>query len=503
MTGVAPLATFEDWWGGREVFHQTPLYPYLLAISMWLSGGQALLLLLQVGLSSLAVYLMYRLGRRLADERSGLISAALAATYAPWIFYDTMVLRASLGVSLTLISVWLLIRLRDSGGVGLALGTGAVLAAGFLMRPAGLALLLLGPAVLFTDTQARGSWKRWLAPLVVGAVLAVAPFVARNAIVGAPLLSFSTRGPETVAHANHRGADPGFFSPPADATYRQIMEEGHGSLGAALLASIHTWPEDGRVRGWLGLEARKLHAALRDYEYVDNANFYFFRQETPGLKLLPTFGAIVGLALVGVVLLLRRGRDRTLALLLLLSAAAAVGTILLAFASGRYRLPLAVLGMIPAGVTLSALVDWARERRWRPFTACSAAVVLISAVSYATVPRRVLYDLSGEAHVLTPTDSRLLEQLAALRTPEFLEEVRDRSERGEADSARAFFLDYLADVRGTIVDTPTPESRNVRRTIINQTYVALEWARDELAEEGMDDLAQAVEQELAWIRENT
>ena len=48
MTQIAPLTTFERWWGGKEIYHQSPLYPYLLAVSYWLSGSSVPLLLLQV-----------------------------------------------------------------------------------------------------------------------------------------------------------------------------------------------------------------------------------------------------------------------------------------------------------------------------------------------------------------------------------------------------------------------------------------------------------------------
>ena len=43
MGSIAPLQTFERWWGGKEIYHQTPLYPYLLASSYWLTGSSVML----------------------------------------------------------------------------------------------------------------------------------------------------------------------------------------------------------------------------------------------------------------------------------------------------------------------------------------------------------------------------------------------------------------------------------------------------------------------------
>lgn len=503
MADIAPLETFEEWWGGREVFHQTPLYAYLLALSYWLSGGKLLLLVLQVLGSTAAVYFVYGMGTRLAERRAGLLAAALAATYTPSIVLDTMLLRASLSVLLTLAAIWMLVRVRDEARPWLAALTGAVLAAGFFMRPGGLFLLLLGPLVLLLEAEARVRWKRWMPPLALGAALMLTPFIARNAAVGAPLLAFSTRGPETVIHGNHRGADPGFLTLPASGAYRELMEAGHGSVPEALAAALGTWPEEGRIRWWAWHEARKPLAVMRDFEYANNVNFYFFRRATPGLGLLPTFGWIFGLAVVGSVLLVRGARDRSAGLLLAVAAAGVLATMLLTMAAGRYRLPLAMLATIPAGVTLSALWEWAVGRRWRPAVACLVAVGALTFVSYRAVPTRVLFDPAGEPHYVRGPDARLYENLAALRVREFAEEARLRAARGDRQAARELMSAYLAELRETIDETPPPADRNVRRTIINQTYVQLEWARDLFAEQGLGELAGAVEAELEWIRTNT
>jgi len=499
MIDVAPLETFERWWGGREIFHQTPLYAYLLAFSYWVTGGKLLLLALQIAASTLAVYLIYRLGSRVADERAGLLAAALAAVYAPSIVFDTILVRASLTASLTVVSIWLLLRVRDTGRAGLAFGTGMVLGAGYLMRPVGLALLM-GPLVLLLDPKARPAWRRWLPSLAAGVAIAFAPFAARNVIVGAPALTFSNRGPEAMIQGNHSGADPAFMTLPSGPDYRQLMEDGGGSVPRTLLAAIRTWPEDGRLRWWTWHEARKLLAVFRDHEYANNVNFYFNRRATPLLAFLPTFGMICGLGLVGTVLLVRRGRDRTAGLLLGLAAGGLVGIMLLALAVGRYRLPLAMLATIPAGVTLSALSGWLAAKRWTAALTCSAAVVALLTVSFWAVPTRVLFDPNQQPFFMRGADARLYEDLSALRALEFTEEARLLSERGETDAARSLYTGYLAEVHRTIASAPPVEDMTVRRRILNQSYLHLLWARGVFAGTPLDDLAQSLDSELEWIR---
>lgn len=499
MADVAPLEAFERWWGGSEVFHQTPLYAYLLALSYWIGGGKLLLLLLQLSCSTLAVYLVFRLASRVADETAGLVAAALAAVYAPSVVFDTMLLRASLTASLTVASIWLLVRVRDTGRPATALGSGLVLGAGFLMRPVGLALLL-GPAVLLTDPAARATWRRWVPWLTMGVVIAFTPFAARNVVVGAPALEFSNRGVEAMIQGNHRGADPAIMMLPSSADYRALMEEADGSVPKALLASIRTWPQDGRAAWWAWHEARKLLAIFRDHEYANNINFYFYRRTTPGLTLLPTFGWIVGLGLVGTVLLVVRGRDRTAGLLLGLAAGGLVGIMLLALATGRYRLPLAMLATIPAGVTVSALREWLTEKRWTPALVCAVAAVTLSACSYRLVPTRAVFDANEQPLFIRGSDARLYEALSALRASEYAEEARLLGTGGEIDAARVRWERYLAEVRETVTEAAPTEDPEARRIVLSSIARQLLWARNGFAGIGLDDFARAADSELEWLR---
>jgi 4-amino-4-deoxy-L-arabinose transferase-like glycosyltransferase len=124
MPRVAPLEQFEAWWGGKEVYHQTPLYPYVLAVSYRLFDSATPMLWLQVLCSSLSLILVFELGRRLLDERTGLIAAGLVAVFPPSIVLDAFLLRSSLNASITLLSIWLLLRVREGGGRATAGGTG-------------------------------------------------------------------------------------------------------------------------------------------------------------------------------------------------------------------------------------------------------------------------------------------------------------------------------------------------------------------------------------------
>src|SRR5262245_48748837 len=93
---------YHDWavriasgdWLGREVFEQSPLYPYLLAIYFMIFGkGLLLLHLIQFAIGSTTAVLTYLLGSRIFGRASGLAAGIAAALYAPFVFYEGQVMK--------------------------------------------------------------------------------------------------------------------------------------------------------------------------------------------------------------------------------------------------------------------------------------------------------------------------------------------------------------------------------------------------------------------------
>ncbi len=124
MKPIAPLEDFVRLWGNGKVFHQAPLYPYLLGLSYLVFGSNVPLLLFQVCMTVLAIYLLFRMGERLHSRGAGLFAALVASLFPPSILYDSILLRASLICSSTIIAVWLAIKLKDQpkGKNGLKVG---------------------------------------------------------------------------------------------------------------------------------------------------------------------------------------------------------------------------------------------------------------------------------------------------------------------------------------------------------------------------------------------
>jgi 4-amino-4-deoxy-L-arabinose transferase-like glycosyltransferase len=516
MRGYASMEQFEQWWGGKEIYHQNPLYPYLLAISYLVSGGSSVpLLVFQVLLSVVSVLLVYDLGRRFIDERAGLLAAGLLAVFPPSIVFDSLLLRASLNSSLTLLSIWLLVRLKDRQNGRLALSAGVCVAASFMLRPTGLLLLMAGPVLLLLFAELRASWRRWLPALVAGVVLVLGPFVARNLIVGAPALSFSTRGPETVIHSHTKSADPGFMSLPSAEEFRQYMDDGSGSMAAAIRTSIDSWPENS-LAWWLWHEWQKVICVFRDYEYSNNVNFYFYRRATPLLGFLPTFGWFVGLGFVGVILLACCGRQRRLALIILVAMSALFAGSILGFALGRYRLPFAVLMTIPAGAAMSLMIRWFRSGSGRLVGAGSAALAVatgVSVLSFTLFPQRVEFGADGRTHLQSSSLRSYYERSERLRPQEFVESAlyafRKQSDKPKAlqilDAYVREYQEFYNEVAPEARRLATPNCWVFLRRELRQRYVLVADVLREIGETKLADQllgkAKTIEQQLEKMRD--
>src|SRR5213593_3917521 len=115
MQGVAPLETWERWWGGKHVFHQAPLYAYALAAMRLVAGdGFRGIGLCQALLGVANVALVFLLAARLFGGAVPTIAALGAALYGPFELHEMFLLRDTLGITVSLLMLWWLAGCDDA-----------------------------------------------------------------------------------------------------------------------------------------------------------------------------------------------------------------------------------------------------------------------------------------------------------------------------------------------------------------------------------------------------
>lgn len=378
MREMAPIETWRRWWGGGQIFHQSPLYAYFVALVTGATGASdpTPVLLVQLVLGALQPLVVFALARRIADERAALVAAALAAVYAPFVFHQSVLLRDWLPPILEPLALVLLLRAADRSRARDWILAGAAVGVALLDRE--IALLLVPAAGAWLLLERFGRWRELAvaaALLALGFGAALAPVVARNAAVGAPLFAFSNRGPVTFAQHN-AAASSGLWSEYDSTVQKRILERVEAG-DSVVRATLATYPDSAAVARKI---ATKLRGAADPIEIPSNVSLGYAREISPVLRVLPGYGWVLPLGVVGLALSLRDWRRNAL---LYLYLGIAVATLVVSLPLGRYRLPLATVWIVYAGLAVMAAVDAARARRIGALATIGAAIAAAAALQHA------------------------------------------------------------------------------------------------------------------------
>ncbi len=377
--------------GGPEgAYYLAPLYPLLLTVWLWTSGGSfALLYLLQHAATLATAALLALCGRRVAGATAGLAVAALVLLYRPLLFFASSPLGETVSLLLLALGLWAI-------GAGRRVGEDVAPATAGLAS--GLASLarpnLLAVSALWALREACS--KRWRAALLLaaGVLLVLVPVTLRNARVSGHLVPVSGNMGITLYHGNGEGAG-GVYTPPwhFGGALSSLREE------ATLQARLQSGRDLDAVeadRWWARQALRyRLQEPVETIRLLGRKLVLLLASEELGLDYDPgldrnpwrwgsplPFALILGLAVVAVTL---SGLSGSGGSSVWTAVAGCALTPLVFYVSSRYRLPLAVLLCMPAGIGLSLLVGAGREIPGRR-RLIALVVGLACAAASATVP---------------------------------------------------------------------------------------------------------------------
>jgi 4-amino-4-deoxy-L-arabinose transferase-like glycosyltransferase len=350
--GSAGRALYET--GRLDAVDKAPLYPAFIALVSWLAGGYRpwVVQAAQCLLAALTCVLLYALFRRLLGERLAPRAGLACALYPVLIWYTprlwTETFLTCVLAALTLAVAVLLQQptLRRAALCGLLTGIAA------LSKGIALVFLVLIPLVLLLRFRA-GAW-RWAMPLVLAAVLLIAPWTWHTWAQTGRLLPIHAGGGFNLylgnGFARHWSEAPLSYTGLRVRTLRDA-EALYTRLGIAPPADP------------LALDRVLLAAALAEFHddplflvrklALQALTFWYLAADAP--KSLLTGGMqlpVVLVALPGITRALRR-RAWALVLLLPVVGIAGVSLVILAFARLSapvmpYLLALAVYGVWPA-----------------------------------------------------------------------------------------------------------------------------------------------------------
>jgi 4-amino-4-deoxy-L-arabinose transferase-like glycosyltransferase len=364
------LANGHGYRGGLDAFlpgrhwptaEHPPLYPLALSVVPRL-GPDSVDAQRIVGVlaGSVTVLVVGLIAARLAGARAGMIAAALCAVYPTFIAADGAIMSESLFGALVALCVLQALRIQERPTIGRMAVLGLLAGAAALTRSEGL---LLAPFLgLPLVAAARAQRLRLLAALAAGVLVFVGPWVARNYDVYGKAV-FTTNEGTTVGGANcwqtYYGGHIGSHWTGCLRTYRSgtnpvEISRRHRELGVDYARSH---PE--RAVFVAGVRLLRLFTLydLPDYTTVEGRDRTF---QTVGLVL---FYPLLGAGVVGAVVLWRRRRRLTLALVLAPVAISTV-TAVVTYGLPRLRHIVDVSLLVLAGVAAAELA--VRRARGRP-----------------------------------------------------------------------------------------------------------------------------------------
>ncbi len=344
--------------GGPEgAYYLAPLYPHLLAGFLLVLGERfSILYLLQHAMVVATAGLLAHVARKSAGDAGALATAAICLLFHPLLFFASRPVGEAPAIFLLAVALVAAVGEPATGRavVGLAAGLGA------LARPN----LLLVAVLWAAGDAARRRWKE--ATLVaLGCLLVVLPVMARNLAVSGHPVPVSSNGGITLYHGNGPGAT-GIFTPPRALSGRLDTQREEATLVArertarpldpveadrwwgreALRARVEDPAGTARLLAWRFWLLLDSYEHSLDYAPALDANPWRWSAPIP-------FAALLGLAAAGVAL---RGIGGTGGGTLWSAIAAAAAMPVAFYASSRYRLPLAALLSVPAGVGAAALL---------------------------------------------------------------------------------------------------------------------------------------------------
>ncbi|MCP3978108.1 MAG: ribonuclease III [bacterium] len=377
--------------GPGGAFYLAPLYPYLLSLSFRVLGERldliyALQHLLALGSGGLIAVG----GRRLLGDSSALAACALFLFHQPLLFFASRPMGETLALFLVLLA-WVGLERPSNRGAACA-GVAAGLA--ILVRPNFLLVVLAWCVAEFARRRPARAGLLLFATAVV-----VLPVTVRNFTVSGHPVLVSANGGITSYHGNGPGA-LGIYRHPAGMSgdVRRQREEAtalaSARSGTALdaVAADRWWGQrafaerTGDPLGTFRLLVRRCALVVGNHEYgLDYPPLLDANPFRPALRFgaasdLPwvPFALLLGLAVGGLIL---RGPGGSGGIALWLAVAACLATPLLFYVSSRYRLPLAALLTLPAGVGLTQLATALKPpvaRRTRLAVGLALFFVLIS-----------------------------------------------------------------------------------------------------------------------------
>lgn len=349
----------ENWYpftkANTPTAHWSFLYPLYLAGTYAVAGYHPLVARLIQGILGgvLFCFLVYKLGRKLVSEETGLVGAGLTAVYGYFIYYNAALMTETFSIILILLTLHLSLELKENPTPGRWVWLGFSLGLAALLRQT---VLLFAPFLLFwlfLELRAKNiRWGYFAIPIVIIGLL-IGPWTLRNFQVYDSFLLLNSNAGYALYASNNPNMGSDWQN---EHVVVPVPEELKGLNEAQLDRALtqrgldFILADPGRI---FLLNLNKILEYVRFWPTSESS-------QISNLNRVLSFGLYLPFMLFGLAISFSRWRNFVPLYLFMVIH---TGIHLLSWPSPRYRLPVDAIFMIFAGM---ALVELARKIKiWR------------------------------------------------------------------------------------------------------------------------------------------
>jgi len=344
-------AKWNAWYGGKT-YHQDPLYAFLLGVCKMIAGdGHMLLFILQILSTLCSIWMIIWLGRHYFGAIAGLCGGLLFALYSPGLLFDVVILRTSFTtfylLALLVVAEKLMMGTSKPIWFGLLGGIGYILQTTALL----LWLPLLIRWLYIRKSDIRRSWQ-----VAIGFACILGFLMARNTIVGAPVMSASSVGPVTYVLSNFPE-----YKPEYGFVYFEQIGKLLGRTNGKMLASVeYVIGMHHSIFSWANLQFKKLALVFHWYEVPNNINTYLPMKFSLPLRLafIP-WSLIAALGLTGIIFTFTHKKT----LNLLFGIGSQVAVMVIFYVLCRFRVPMVAMMAVYGGFTMQMIIKHLDSRK--------------------------------------------------------------------------------------------------------------------------------------------
>jgi len=381
----------------ESIFPMGPLYPYFLALFLKLGFSFYSVLFLQIILGVGAVINIYFISKNIFGEMAGRISGFMAAVYAPYVFYDGLLLSESLQIFLMSSALLLLVRLKEKKYITARLVVSGILIG---LTALGRGTILFFPIFLggfwlykyFKNKKRTGDLKRALIVLA-GVIIGILPASLHN-LSGGDFVPISSNFGINFFIGNNSEATGAYSEPrglnlSSDFTGRKIAEK---ESGRKLKSSEVSGFWSHKAFAFIKENPFKFIAGLANKVWIYLWNFDIPQAEAVQIhhKFSPPFWVLPSgfwfILVPGIIGMFYCKKDERFWILLLLFISSVSGAAIF-FVIGRFKLLGSIALLIFAGFGIRTVYKVLKEKNIKE--SIRIAIIIISVSVILFLPRSI------------------------------------------------------------------------------------------------------------------